>query len=152
MLACRSRAHDRSAGQGAAATAPPASPSTSRVSRGRDHRLRGAAAFEAVLRNGKRREGRYVQIVTAPMAAATPSAMGRFGFIVSSKVMPRAVDRNRFKRVLRAKLAEMRDAIRGLDLVIRIKRKVPPEARVQALTEAAALLDEVLLRRHPKPQ
>ena len=109
-----------------------------------DHRLRGAAAFEAVFRTGTRREGRYVQLIFAPAASLPPSPMGRFGFVVSSKVMPRAVDRNRFKRVLRAKLAVSREQAAPFDLVIRVKRRVPPEARVQALSEAAALLDQVL--------
>ena len=70
--------------------------------------------------------------------------MGRFGFVVSSKVMPRAVDRNRFKRVLRARLAGLREQAARFDLVIRIKRRVPPDDRVQAVTEAGALLDQVL--------
>lgn len=70
--------------------------------------------------------------------------MGRFGFVVSSKVMPRAVDRNRFKRVLRARLAGLADQAASIDLVIRIKRRVPPTERVLALSEASALLDQVL--------
>lgn len=97
-----------------------------------------------MFRHGKRREGRYVQLVIAPAATAGASPQGRYGFVVSSKVMPRAVDRNRFKRVLRARLAGLRDQAAPFDLVIRIKRRVPPQARVEAVSEAAALLDAAL--------
>src|SRR5258705_9505847 len=53
-------------------------------------RLTGAGAFETVFRTGRRSEGEFLQLVSTP--AAQPC--GRVGFVIGSKTLPRAVDRN----------------------------------------------------------
>lgn len=93
-----------------------------------------------MFRHGARREGRYVQIVTTP--ASRPP--GRAGFVISAKVLPRAVDRNRLKRLLREFLRAHRPDVTAFDLVIRLKRPLLREALSDAAREAAALICEAL--------
>ena len=99
-------------------------------------RLSGPAAFEGLFRDGSRLEGRYVQIVSAP--ARTPP--GRVGFVVGRKVLPRAVDRNRLKRVLREFLRLVSKDVAAFDLVIRLKRPVTAEGIADAAREAESLI------------
>jgi ribonuclease P protein component len=103
-------------------------------------RLSGPKAFARVFKEGRRREGRYVQIVAA---TASASNYGRVGMVVSRKALSRAVDRNRFKRKMREALRVLRaddsPLIHG-DLVIRVKPTLPREAVDAATAEAFELL------------
>jgi ribonuclease P protein component len=57
------------------------------------YRLRGTGAFEAVFAAGRRLDGCYLQLVAAPAA----QSIGRIGYVIGRKAMPRAVDRNRLR-------------------------------------------------------
>lgn len=70
---------------------------------------------------------------------------GRYGFVVGRKALPRAVDRNRFKRIVRERLRQVREQASRYDLVIRLKRPVPRDAVDAAAAEAVALIDRCLL-------
>ncbi len=70
--------------------------------------------------------------------AAKP--LGRAGFVVSRKSLPRAVDRNRLKRLLREMLRATRADATLLDIVIRLKRPVPTHLFDEAVAEAARFL------------
>ncbi len=102
----------------------------------RDYRLTGVGAFESLFRAGRRREGRYVQLVHAA-AARDP---GRVGFVVGRKVLPRAVDRNRFKRLVRDMLRRDRSGLLHLDLIVRLKRPLSRAEIEAAAAEAGELL------------
>ncbi|MDR2173796.1 MAG: ribonuclease P protein component [Burkholderiales bacterium] len=103
-------------------------------------RLSGPQAFVRVFKEGRRREGRYVQIIAA---TASSSNDGCVGMVVSRKALSRAVDRNRFKRKMREALRVLRvddnPLIHG-DLVIRVKPPLPREAVDAAAAEAFGLL------------
>ena len=93
-----------------------------------------------MFRLGARVEGRYVQVLSTP--AQQPS--GRVGYVISRKVMPRAVDRNRLKRRLREFLRNADSQGRELDMVIRVKRPIPAAAMDEAFREACALIDRAI--------
>jgi len=109
----------------------------------RRYRLTGTGAFEAVFRNGRRREGEYLQLVS--MSAVRDC--GRIGFVMGKKALPLAVDRNRVRRMLRAVLQESRPAIAGLDLIIRLKRGAPRSEFGRIVDEAVCLLAAIAAAR-----
>lgn len=63
--------------------------------------------------------------------------------MVGRKALPRAVDRNRFKRKVRETLRRARPAIEAYDLIVRLKRPAPgPE--LDAAADEAALMIQML--------
>jgi len=72
------------------------------------------------------------------------------GFVVSGKTLPRAVDRNRLRRLLREFLRATRPDLTAFDLVIRLKRPVTREALADVAQEATALIREAI-RNAPAP-
>lgn len=99
-------------------------------------RLTGAGAFEAVFRTGRRSEGEFLQLVAAPAARR----WGRVGYVIGAKVLPRAVDRNRVRRMLRVVLREGKPAIGALDVIVRVKRPVARAEFARIVVEARRLL------------
>ena len=93
-----------------------------------------------MFRHGARHEGRHVQIVIAPSGVAG----GRTGFVVGRKSLPRAVDRNRLKRMLREFLRVSRRELAAFDLVIRVKRPVTREQLPTVAAEAIALIGQAI--------
>jgi ribonuclease P protein component len=71
-------------------------------------------------------------------------APGRAGLVVGRKALPRAVDRNRLKRLLREMLRAARPQACALDLVIRVKRPLRQADLRPAAEEAGALLARIL--------
>ena len=98
--------------------------------------LTGAGAFEAVFRTGRRSEGEFLQLVSAPAA----SACGRVGYVIGAKALPRAVDRNRVRRMLRVVLRDGKTIIGGLDVIVRVKRPVARSEFARIVVEARRLL------------
>ena len=107
---------------------------------GRAFRLTGAGAFEAVFREGRRSEGRHVQLVAAA-AAQTP---GRIGYVIGRKTLPRAVDRNRLRRRLRETVRAMRPALMPYDVILRVKKVANRMEIDAAVSEAASLLQALV--------
>jgi ribonuclease P protein component len=64
--------------------------------------------------------------------------------VVSAKTLPRAVDRNRLKRLLRELLRASRPDVIAFDLVIRLKRPATREVLADVAREAAALIREAI--------
>ena len=77
----------------------------------------------------------------------TQAPSGRVGYVISRKVMDRAVDRNRLKRRLRAFLQGSGPDVQAFDLVIRVKRPVARDALDDAFREASALIGKAIGRR-----
>ncbi|HEX8009510.1 MAG TPA: ribonuclease P protein component [Casimicrobiaceae bacterium] len=108
----------------------------------RRHRLRGAAAFAAVLRRGQRLDGARLQLV----ALASDGGAGRVGYVVGARLLSRAVDRNRLKRMLREAIRVRRPALEAFDLVVRLRKPCARKDLRDALAEASELLDALALR------
>lgn len=98
--------------------------------------MTGTGAFEAVFRDGTRFDGRHVQIIAMPAARD----LGRFGMVVGRKALARAIDRNRFKRLVRESLRTMRGEASRYDVVIRLKGPCKRAGVDGAAREAAQLL------------
>ncbi len=101
------------------------------------YRLRGTARFAAVFREGRRFDGKRVQLVAVP--AAGP--VGCVGYVVGSKHLKRAIDRNRLKRMLREAIRARRPAMTAFDVVLRLRTPCTRAELQAAAVEAAALLD-----------
>jgi ribonuclease P protein component len=93
-----------------------------------------------VFRDGTRFEGRQVQIIAMP--AALP--LGRFGLVVGRKALPRAIDRNRFKRLVREALRALRPQVLSYDFVVRLKLPVKRAGVDAAAHEAVEVLARAL--------
>jgi len=102
----------------------------------RRYRLTGTGAFEAMFRFGRRREADFVQLLWMP-ARRVP---GRAGFVIGRKALPRAVDRNRVRRLFREALRMARPAVEAFDVILRLKRGCPPARFRVVAAEAAQLL------------
>jgi ribonuclease P protein component len=102
----------------------------------RRFRLTGRGAFEALFRQGRRRDGEYLQLIAVP--AARPP--GRVGFVIGKRALPLAVDRNRVRRMLRETLRGARPAIEGYDVIFRLKRGCPRAEFARVVAEATQLV------------
>jgi ribonuclease P protein component len=103
------------------------------------YRLRGAAQFAAVLRGGRRFEGKRLQLIALP--ATGP--VGRVGYVIASRHLKRAIDRNRLKRMLREAVRSRRPAMNAFDVVVRLCAACRPAEVSAAAAEGALLLDQV---------
>ena len=99
----------------------------------RAQRLRGEAVFGALAR-GKRRRAGSISVFVQTNGLAFP----RLGLIVPKRFLPRAVDRNRAKRVLREWFRRNQVALKGRDLLVRV------DARPARLQSVVADLEQVL--------
>jgi len=104
------------------------------------HRPRGSAAFAAVFRSGRRFEGSRLQL----LARATAGDTVRVGFVIGKKLLGRAVDRNRLKRMLREHVRKRSPAIGGFDLIVRLRQPCPSAELVAAASELQTLLDALV--------
>jgi len=103
----------------------------------RRYRLRGAAQFAAVFRRGQRFEGERLQLIAAPAAGPT----GRVGYVIGSRYLRRAIDRNRLKRMLREAIRARRPTMNAFDVVLRLRRACAAGEVAATAAEAPPLLD-----------
>ena len=68
---------------------------------------------------------------------------GRIGYVIGARHLPRAVDRNRLRRLLREAWRARREALGGFDIVLRL-REVCVAADLPAIAAEAAVLFEAL--------
>lgn len=87
------------------------------ASRNRSGRLTKPAQFEAVLASGHRLGSRCF------LARAMPNAGcgARLGLIVGKKAAPRAVDRNRVKRLVRVVHRQLLEELDAMDVVVQLR-------------------------------
>lgn len=83
----------------------------------RSVRLTKPAQFEAVLAGGRRSGSKCFLARAIPNAGAGP----RLGLIVGKKVAPRAVDRNRVRRLVRIVHRQLAAELEALDVVVQLR-------------------------------
>ncbi len=84
---------------------------------GWDSKLRKTDDFSSVFRFKRVQRGSSIDIFFRQNGLSSP----RLGMVVPKKVLARAVDRNRVRRVLRESFRLSQAALGGLDVVIRVK-------------------------------
>lgn len=77
-------------------------------------------------------------------------ADARLGLVIGKKLLKRAVDRNRLKRVLRERFRQRRIGLPAFDLIVRLAAK-PKPLDVKALSEDFSHLLDRLCRPRSKP-
>jgi ribonuclease P protein component len=87
----------------------------------RRHRLNQSKDFDRLFRKSERSSDGVITV----LARRNGSEWSRLGMAISRKCAPRAVDRNRLKRIIRESFRHSRDQLQGLDLVVIGKRKRP---------------------------
>jgi len=94
------------------------------------------------LADGETRVRRYFTLYVKPNGLS----QARIGIIASRRVAPRAVDRNRMKRMVREVFRTMPKRPAGVDIVIQLRRCPQRSASAVARTELARLLEELAAR------
>jgi len=69
-------------------------------------------------------------------------SLARIGIIASKRVAPRAVDRNRAKRLVREVFRKLRHRLEGVDVVVELRRCPSQGFDVDAGAEITKLLEE----------
>ena len=95
--------------------------------------------FDRLFRAGSRLDSPRVQLI----AARASDARGRVGYVIGARHMPRAVDRNRLRRVLRETLRSRGAALAGFDIVVRLRRACARSEVPLVVDEVTALLDRL---------
>lgn len=80
-----------------------------------------------------------MQLLFAP----APESSGRFGCVIGAKHMPRAVDRNRLKRMLREAVRVRRASLARFDVVVRLHSVCGAEELPGVAAEAVVLMDSL---------
>lgn len=83
----------------------------------RPGRLTRPAQFEAVLAGGRRSGSKCFLVRALPNSGTGP----RLGLIVGKKAAPRAVDRNRVKRLIRIVHRRLATELDALDVVVQLR-------------------------------
>jgi len=89
------------------------------------------------LADGETRVRRYFTLYVKPNGLS----QARIGIIASRRVAPRAVDRNRMKRMVREVFRAMPRRPAGVDIVVQLRRCPPRGSGVVARTELARQLE-----------
>ncbi len=79
-----------------------------------------------------------------------PTEQTRLGLAVSRKVSPRAVARNRIKRVIRESFRQSKQKLNGLDIVI-VARPQASKADVADMVKSLQTLWDTLIKKCKKP-
>jgi len=107
----------------------------------RCYRLTKTDEFSSVFGFRKAIRGKLLMLHYQPRTDSNASA--RLGLVVGKKLLKRAVDRNRVKRIVREQFRLRRATLPNLDLIVRLAAKPAPlEAKLLA-TEFTGLLEKL---------
>ena len=101
------------------------------------HRMRSSAEFDSVFKTPSEKVHSTSFLVLAKHLSGTP---GTLGLVVGKKNIPKAVARNRFKRIVRESFRHLKT--RNIDYVVLAKR--PPKTETKKTLRRA--LDDAFLK------
>ncbi|MEO8992368.1 MAG: ribonuclease P protein component [Nitrosospira sp.] len=102
----------------------------------KNKRLHKAEEFSSVIRCKCYAHSEFLQVFAKPNGLLHP----RLGLIIAGKVERLAVNRNRVKRVLREAFRARQQDLAGLDLVVRLRRRVSHDNSSRMAREAEKLM------------
>ena len=102
----------------------------------KSHRLHQAEEFSSVIRFRCSASSEFLQVFAKP----NNLVHSRLGLIVAGKIERLAVNRNRAKRLLREVFRARQRDLAGLDLVVRLRCRVPQSNSMQMTGEAEMLM------------
>jgi ribonuclease P protein component len=106
----------------------------------RRHRFSIQGSFGAVLRSPRKVRGAGAIL---HIATGTPG-ISRLGIALTRKLLPRAVDRNRVKRIVREAFRRHAAKAAGLDVVVALRERPDTGAASAWPAEVRLLLDRLL--------
>lgn len=110
----------------------------------RAHRLHGDAVFKALAQRGRPFFGRSLSFKVMPQGSDRSKPI-RFGFVVSTKVSKKAVERNRLRRRLREITRKILPKLKsGLDVLV-ITR---PQAAQLSFAELEQEIHDLCVKSH----
>lgn len=89
------------------------------------NRLKKRKDFESVFQSSTTSKGRFLLI---KVAKKTTSPDPKIGFIISSKVVKKAVDRNRIRRILSQEIQQSLNKIKSDTVILLLKRPPAPKS------------------------
>ena len=114
----------------------------------RRYRLTKTDEFSSVFGFRKAIRGKLLMLHYQPRAAGNDDA--RLGLVVGKKLLKRAVDRNKVKRVVRERFRRRRADLPPYDLIVRLAVKPQPLDAVQVADDFVALLDRLTRTKRAK--
>ncbi len=103
----------------------------------RENRLIREKDFDRIFEEGKTVKGSFLFI----KSTKSSTGIDRFGFVIPARILTRAVDRNRLKRVLSELIRKNAKEYGGRDIVIVVNKK-GEEYKIKS--EAISLLQKML--------
>lgn len=102
-------------------------------------RLRSGEDFKRGLKARRRGSGRWFTASSVP----NQGDRARLGIVVGRRVLPQATRRNRIKRITREHFRRLAAGLGPVDVVIRLRTKLPAEDMAAAEAEVERLLQEL---------
>ena len=94
-------------------------------------RLRRPEEFKLTLRSSRRKRGVWFTLA----ASANTAGRSRIGVVVPRRVVAKAVQRNRLKRIVRDTFRRISPPLPAVDLVVQVHAAPPPRVDSRALRE-----------------
>jgi len=107
-------------------------------------RLRQRCEFEAVFAHDFYLGGRLFVVRAKPNAGTA----ARLGIVASKKALPRAVDRNRGKRIAREAFRTIQAELAAMDVVVQVRSGLVKQHNAAARQELLRLLSGLAKRQH----
>jgi ribonuclease P protein component len=114
----------------------------------RCYRLTKTDEFSSVFGFRRAIRGKLLMLHYQPRPAGMKDA--RLGVVVGKKLLKRAVDRNRLKRIVREQFRLVRKDLPPVDLIVRLAVKAAPLDGRQIAGDFLSLLDKLQRSRMPR--